>query len=306
MSSTDKQGWFPPGQVSRRDVLVTGALTVSAACAGGLIRRVFGSHDNQLAAGSEGAAAVTTIGLHSELGWNDLRSYAALPPKEKGALHRGPKETKRIALTVDDFTGTVGIDYLEPLLNYNVPLTLFPTGAALDAFGRAKKGDLWKRAILSGMVVGNHTYHHYLQPESGKGFKDLNRSVRASEVTLAQSALDSVLGHAYPMKFMRPPGGSGGFGEKDSTVVSEMAALGLWTCMWTLDSNDDEKHRINPGDDFFLSKVHKVLETDKYGGNGAIVLIHPTTLSIGGMGKMIELVTSRGLTPTTIPGLYGA
>lgn len=48
-----------------------------------------------------------------------------MPPKEKGAINRGPKDVKRVALTVDDFTGTVGIDYLEPLLKLKVPL-FFP------------------------------------------------------------------------------------------------------------------------------------------------------------------------------------
>jgi peptidoglycan/xylan/chitin deacetylase (PgdA/CDA1 family) len=154
-------------------------------------------------------------------------------------------------------------------------------------------------------VVGNHTQHHYLRPDYGKGFKDLGAAMRTSELTLAQAALDRVLGHAYPMKLMRPPGGSGGFGEKDS-VVPEMARQGLWTCMWTVDSNNDEKGLVNSGDDYFLGKVTKFLETDEHGGNGAIILIHPTTLTIGGMKEMIRLVTSKGLSPTTIPGLYGA
>jgi peptidoglycan/xylan/chitin deacetylase (PgdA/CDA1 family) len=227
-------------------------------------------------------------------------------------IARGPSGRANVSITVDDFFGKDGADYLDGLLDigkrYKVPFTMFPTGGALDTHNRLGYRDLWRRTADAGHAIGNHTYHHYIGPDFPyKTFSGLQPQEIHDELELTRLAFYRVLGSSrYDMYLMRPPGGSGGYPSKrqeHAYALGQVAREGYYMTMWTTDSNDSKGRIVTPDqDNRFLKKIF----TDKNEGvrNGSIILLHPTTLSLNGVERLIQGLRERDYACRTVPDLF--
>lgn len=228
-----------------------------------------------------------------------IRKYL---PSDRFIQH-GPTERSRVAITFDDFFGSSGADYLEGLLDIaqqkKLRFTLFPTGYALDTHRKLGRSDVWKQAVRDGHVIGNHTYDHL--PLSAMSTPKILDQLRRQE-----DALDKVLGaDAYRQFLMRPPGGNGGFPshvEQFAHTRSAIADAGYYMTMWTTDSNNPNTGQVVTGDKYFINKIF-TYPPEKV-RNGSIILIHPTTLTLSGVNKLLQGLSDKQYTPTTVPDMF--
>ena len=191
-------------------------------------------------------------------------------------------------MTIDDVFGAGGADQLSGALDLardrNVKLTFFPTGGALEAHMGAGKQDVWKRAVLEGHEIGNHTYTH-------RALTSLPDQEIRDELTWTQKLLNDALGFEYRMRLMRPPGGTGGAGNGDPRLLAILAELGLTMTMWTIDS------RFTQGNASYLTKILNEAR------NGSIVLCHFQTFGLPSLAALLDALPPRGLRPVTVTQL---
>lgn len=208
-----------------------------------------------------------------------------LPP----LIRSGPADRPVVAVTIDDIFGAGGADQLWAALDLardrNVKLTFFPTGGALEAHMGAGKQDVWKRAVLEGHEIGNHTYTH-------RALTSLPDQEIRDELTWTQHLLDEALGFPYRMRLMRPPGGTGGAGNGDPRLMGILTELGLTMAMWTIDSN------YTTGNASYLSKILGQVR------NGSIVLCHFQTFGLPSLAALLDALPPRGLEPVTVTQMF--
>lgn len=238
----------------------------------------------------------------------------------------GPEDKPNVCITVDDFTGSIAPAYLRGLLQLgrqkDTRFTFFPIGQALQQqFDNREGRRLLQQARDDGHIIGNHTWDH--DENLAKGTK----SHIESELDRQQQQLNRLLGRKYDEFLLRPPGGSGGYHVINPTTKAQKQNeqqfqylrgiaqdLGYWVTMWTTDSNDKNGNMVTPGDtpqqqdDRFLNKIFNGADGSTYEavGNGSIILVHPTTLSLNGMARLIDGLHDRGYACVSVPGLFAA
>ena len=179
-----------------------------------------------------------------------------------------------VALTFDDgpsLTQTPAI--LETLDRLGARATFFEEGR------HVRGGEALMRQILaSGDEIGNHSWHHPIDPGEG-------------ELASTQQAIRAATGFT-PCLF-RPP-----FGELDRKEQRAARANGLELIFWTLDSEDDQ----HPGTGPIRARVlHRTKP-------GSIVLLHdggrhPQTVEA--LPAIVEGLEARGLRLVTVTELLG-
>jgi peptidoglycan/xylan/chitin deacetylase (PgdA/CDA1 family) len=218
----------------------------------------------------------------------------ALLPPLPSFIRSGPASQPRVAVTVDDLFTAANADDLANLLDVakdkGVKLSFFPTGGALQTHLNAGKSDVWKRVVLEGHEIGNHTYTHVnLTTVSDAQVRD--------ELSRTRDTLAKVLGDVpYKMRMMRPPGGAGGYvAGGDARLQKINAEFGYSMAMWTVDSNGTAGNQ---------SLADKMVTTVQ---NGGIGLFHFATFAEQYFAPMLDRLRSqRKLEPTNISGLFGS
>jgi peptidoglycan/xylan/chitin deacetylase (PgdA/CDA1 family) len=207
-------------------------------------------------------------------------------------INAGPTDRPQVAITIDDIFGVAQAQQLAQVLDLarvrNVHLTIFPTGWALSDHTAGGLQEVWRRAVLDGHEIGNHTDSH-LQPTR------LTDAQLRDEITRAQSALDTALGpqFKYQERLFRPPGGAGGYGGGDPRIMAVLKSMGYSMAMWSIDSN---------GTSGFQSYLNKIVSQAR---NGSIILIHFATFTPDNIATLIDrLRNERHLEPVTISELY--
>jgi peptidoglycan-N-acetylmuramic acid deacetylase len=142
---------------------------------------------------------------------------------------------------------------LDVLKQHHVPAAFFLVGSYIR-----DHGDLVKRMVEDGHIVGNHTNTH---PDMS-AISDLE-SFKA-ELTAVEDAYREVIGSEMP-KFYRPPQGK--YSENN---LSQAQELGYKTVFWSLayvDWYEDDQPTKEEAFAKLLPRIH----------NGAIVLLHSTS-----------------------------
>lgn len=200
----------------------------------------------------------------------DLGSKNIELMKKYNGIAMGNKDTNYVYLTFD---GGYEAGYTEKILDTlkekQVTATFFITGHYLNT-----AGDLVKRMVDEGHIVGNHTVNHYSMP-------DISEEQIKEEVINLQTATYEKTG--YEMKYIRPPKGE--YSERTLEITNN---LGYTTVMWSLayDDWDQEKQgRTEYGKDKILSNIH----------SGAVILLHSTSKDNAEiLGDVIDQVRSMG------------
>ena len=172
--------------------------------------------------------------------------------EEFEGISMGNNEKPYLYLTFDcGYEAGYTSKILDVLKENNIKAAFFITGHYLNS-----AGDMVKRMIEEGHVVGNHTVNHKCLPnlkqeEIKKELLDLHRGVYEK--------------FGYEMTYFRPPKGE--FSER---VISIVKDLGYTTVMWSSAYDDWDKERQNReeyGKKKILENIH----------NGCVLLLHSTS-----------------------------
>ncbi len=169
------------------------------------------------------------------------------------AFYVGNENEKTIYLTFDaGYENGYTEKILDTLKEENVPAAFFLVGNYIE-----KNGDLVKRMISEGHIVGNHTYSHkdlrYVSDEEFKkqikDLEDLYKKVTGEEIK----------------HYLRPPEGT--FNEHSLQMAKSM---GYKTIFWSLAYNDWNNNQQKSYSEVFnkiMPKLH----------NGCVMLLHSTS-----------------------------
>ncbi len=202
--------------------------------------------------------------------------------KKYGAAYLGDTEQKVIYLTFDaGYENGCTERILDALKKHNAPAAFFLVGNYIE-----KNGDLVRRMVDEGHIVGNHTMHHYDMSKLS------DKESFSRELTELEELFREVTGKELP-KYYRPPQGI--YSESNLSMAQE---LGYHTVFWSLayvDWNNDAQPTPSAAYDKLLPRIH----------NGAVVLLHSTSATNADI--LDELLTkweSMGYTFASIDKLF--
>ena len=198
-------------------------------------------------------------------------------------LKHGSRESKRVAITVDDCYKTarewIAKD-VELCHQYNIHMTFFPvvkTGCLEE-----KYRDLWQSVLDAGCEIGCHGYQH-LRLGSFDYWTLIKRLGRWQE------ELDKTLGYHYPARWLRPPYGSidGGKKMNEKQVTSALRRYGFEHIVhWEVSETKDMKKA--------LEKIQ----------SGSILLFHSKKKDTGFLEKLIPILQEQGYEMVTLSELF--
>jgi peptidoglycan-N-acetylglucosamine deacetylase len=224
-------------------------------------------------AGEDAAGCSSAPGALVKEGPRAGRAGGAPGASARGAPPLVPAD-QDVALTFDDGpsrTQTAAI--LEALIAYGALATFFEEGRHV-----AGREALMRQILAAGDEIGNHSFHHPVDPGFG-------------ELAMTDAAIRGATG--FEPCLFRPP-----YGEVDPAVTAAARANGLELILWTLDSEDDH----HPGVAAIRRRV--VRRT----APGAIVLLHdggrhPET--VAALPGILAGLTARGFHFVTVTELLG-
>lgn len=187
-------------------------------------------------------------------------------------IYKGQEDEKKIAFACNVVWGE---EYLPQMLKIfkenNIKITFFIGGQW------AEKNEEHLRSIHNdGHELGNHGYRHLYHSK-------LTPEANRQEILKTEERIRKVTD--YKTVLFAPP-----YGDLNDTVVQSAEALGYKVIMWSIDTID-----WNTRD---YKKILQRLEKKHH--NGAIVLMHPTKVTIEALPEIIESIAARGYTITTV------
>ena len=204
-------------------------------------------------------------------------------PLSKFMIHHGSRDSKKIAITVDDCykTATEWIEAdVELCKQYGIAMTFFPlvyTGCLEE-----KYRDMWQSALDCGCELGTHTYSH---------LKISNRDVWGiiGALAHAQEATDKTLGYHYEIRWLRVPGGSIGDGKK----LTEQQAI-----------NAIKKYGFDHIVHWDVSETKNLEKALNDVQNGSILLFHAKKKDTHFLEKLIPELKDRGFEMVTLSEMF--
>ena len=189
---------------------------------------------------------------------------------ETGVDAQSEPANKKIYLTFDEgYENGYTAKILDTLKEKKVKAVFFITGDYAK-----RDGELVRRMIQEGQVVGNHTWRHYSMPEK-------SLATCREEISLLHEYVKENFG--YEMSVLRPPKGE--FSEQTLALATEM---GYTTCLWSFAYKDWDAG--SPGDTGqSLKRLNERLHS------GGIYLLHavsPTNAAI--LGDFIDDARAKG------------
>jgi len=200
-----------------------------------------------------------------------------------------------VAITIDDFftfsnyEQQEGIRLLEAANALNAPLTVCPTGYALEAYNISVPEQLARLREL--ITQGNHEVcNHTL---SHPFLAQLDRDAQVHEIRAGNDLIAQHLEHPVS-PYLRPP-----FGDYNDDTRVAAAEAGFPTIVtWTIDSGD----WVDPA-----SSVDAIVAQTEHAQAGDIILMHSNrTVSAEALPRIIEHLRARGLEPVTLSTLLGS
>ncbi len=187
-------------------------------------------------------------------------------------IYKGMDNEKKVAFACNVVWGE---EYLPQLLKQlkdkDIEITFFIGGQWAE-----KNEELLKSIHNDGHELGNHGYKHMYH---SKLTPDKNKE----EIKKTEEIVERITGRKTVL--FAPP-----YGDINDTVVDSAEALGYKVIMWSIDTID-----WNTKD---YRKILQRLENKHH--NGAIVLMHPTKVTIEALPQIIANLESHGYEITTV------
>ena len=199
-----------------------------------------------------------------------------------GAVYVGDTTQKTLYLTFDSgYENGCTAKILDVLKKHEVKAAFFLVGNYIE-----KNGDLVRRMVTEGHIVGNHTMHH---PDMQK---ITDPAAFQKELQDLEKLFFDTTDQQLP-KYYRPP--QGNYSEENLKMAQ---ALGYKTVFWSL-AYVDWKNDDQPTAEYAFSKLLPRTH------NGAVVLLHSTSATNAAI--LDELLTkweSMGYTFGTLDALF--
>ena len=174
--------------------------------------------------------------------------------REYDAAYVGNSEEKVLYLTFDaGYENGYTASILDTLQKHNVKAAFFLVGNYLQ-----KNGDLVRRMVEAGHIVGNHTMTH---PDMSA---ITDKAAFEKELAGPEALFQELTGKEMP-RFYRPPRGV--YSEENLKMAQE---LGYHTVFWSLAYKDWENNK-QPTAEYAMGKL--IPRTH----NGAVILLHSTS-----------------------------
>lgn len=187
-------------------------------------------------------------------------------------IYKGLEEEKKIAFACNVVWGE---EYLPEMLKLfkekDIEITFFIGGRWAE-----KNEELLKDIYKDEHELGNHGYKHLYHSK-------LTPELNKQEITKTEEIIKRITGCKTVL--FAPP-----YGDINDTVVTSAETLGYKVIMWSIDTID-----WNTKD---YRKILQRLENKHH--NGAIVLMHPTKVTIDALPQMIENLNKHGYEITTV------
>lgn len=187
-------------------------------------------------------------------------------------IYKGLNTDKKIAFACNVVWGEEYIPrMLKILKDRDIKITFFIGGQWAE-----KNEELLRNIHKDEHELGNHGYKHLYHSK-------LTPELNKQEITKTEETIKRITGQKTVL--FAPP-----YGDINDTVVSSAEALGYKVIMWSIDTID-----WNTKD---YRKILQRLESKHH--NGAIVLMHPTKVTIEALPQMIEDLNKLGYEITTV------
>jgi peptidoglycan-N-acetylmuramic acid deacetylase len=189
---------------------------------------------------------------------------------ENNAIYLGDTTKKDVYLTFDEgYENGYTPQILDILKANNVKALFFVTGSYVKSYG-----DLVKRMLDEGHLVGNHSINHPSLPE-------LDNTDLENELFGLDKSFMSLTGKNF--KYMRPPKG-----EYSQKVLAAANQLGYKTVFWSFAYRDFELNNQR-GADFAYKMVMDNIH------NGAIILLHAVSKdNTEALDSIIKAIKAEG------------
>lgn len=225
----------------RNQILIVAALALT------ILLGIYTSKEQVLQTGSWG------LNFRQE-GQSPVGNASSETLRQYDAVFIGPTDQKTLYLTFDaGYENGFTEQILDTLKKHNVPAAFFLVGNYLE-----QNGDLVRRMVADGHIIGNHTMHHYDMSKISE------ESAFAKELQDLENLYRETTGQEMP-KYYRPPQGI--YSEENLKAAQK---LGYRTVFWSL-AYADWDNQNQPSKDHAFSKL--IPRTH----NGAIVLLHSTS-----------------------------
>ena len=180
---------------------------------------------------------------------------------------------KVLYLTFDEgYENGYTAQILDTLKEMNVPAAFFVTGSYFD-----REGELIKRMVEEGHIVGNHTQNH---PNL---HKLENPDKMKEDLKILDDKYFAMFGEH--MKYMRPPEG-----EYSERVLAAAKDAGYKTVFWSFAYKDWERD-VNRGKNYAYEQVTPYLHS------GAVILLHAVSRdNADALEDIIKFAKERGYT----------
>ena len=193
-------------------------------------------------------------------------------------LNHGSRESKKIAITMDDVFETEWVwKSVELCRKYGITMTFFPIGRNLKEEDR----DKWRDVLEAGCEIGSHSMNHL-------NFRDIGEYVAIERLGRFQERLDKVLGFHYEVRWFRPP--TGDITDKNGSTALMVRAIRTYgyehIVRWDVSQTDPMKA---------IKKVK----------NGSILLYHARHKDYVCLETLIPLLLEAGFEPVTVSELFG-
>ena len=216
---------------------------------------------------------------------------AAVAPKEADATRArqgerdewtdGGLPAKAVLLTFDDGPHPIHTPrILDILARHGIKVVFFQVGQNIGTLGAdgvtLREPKIIERMLAEGHAVANHTDTHPLLTRLDE--LQLTDEIDRTEVLLSAATQ----GHRGRAALFRPP-----YGARNDLVLAEVAARGLRSVLWNIDSRDW-------ADPLPQSVAHRVIEETAREGRG-IVLFHDIHVrAVDALPTVIEELQKRG------------
>ena len=207
------------------------------------------------------------------------RALPVYPMEAPPVVRHGDLTQPYVFITVDDcWDPDLTARCLDIARDERIKITFFPVGAQLS-----QNPALWRRAIIEGHSIENHTQWHLPLPE-------LSDARIRWELDEAGRQLNAALGYEYRQLFLRPPEGAGIPGARGRLVRIAQAA-GLHIAMWAADS----KGWLRPWDDSVRAQEFVFGNLSDHLTPGAILLLHALESDLAALPRLTREIHSVGL-----------
>ncbi len=215
-------------------------------------------------------------------GWGFVKKKNAFPEFTKGqrdmmakynCIYEGNANEKNLYLTFDEgYENGFTAQILDTLKEKGVPATFFITGPYLE-----KNGDLIRRMVDEGHIVGNHSVNHPNMPSKG------TKAAMQEEILNLDRRFFELYGEH--MTYFRPP--EGAYSERSLAATND---LGYKTVLWSFAYKDWETDN-QKGADYAFESVMPYLH------NGCVILLHAVSKdNTEALGRIIDAAREAGYT----------